>query len=138
MLQNCRTTDQKNAFDSITNIIEKYYPGGPGDSIAKHKAVQQPLISLIGIPGVGKSCVVLNIRKWVSLRIPTEKRPLTYDISDSDEASALVNEALSMDDCQSRGKAPAIAYSGAAAGASRGHTIHKALGFGDGDLPKTY
>lgn len=138
-IQNCRSRDQRDTFDTLSNCIQQHYFGPSmkqsGASLNRLETYE-PFLTVVGVPGSGKSWVLSSLREWINITIGPTQTPFTAAgiEAENDPVSRHLNDALSVESKKSYGRAPAMAYSGAAAGVIQGHTIHKALGFGRGDL----
>lgn len=141
ILASCLSEGQTFAIKTITNCLENYY-FGPLHATSHQSPVSEPFFTIVGVSGAGKSWLISNLRKWIELRIPRAQLPYTQSIQVEDQGSSdyqvnldrHVVDILAAPSHKSYGKSPTLAYSGAAVGVVRGHTIHTALGFARGDL----
>lgn len=141
ILSECKSEGKHFAFRTVTTALERFYFGCEHHTqthILASSWETAPLLSIVGVPGAGKSWLISAIRKWIAIRIPTSTLPFftntCIQTEDSDPVTKELNAAMHIKNPLSYGPAPAMAISGAAAGVLGGHTINKMMGFNRQEL----
>ena len=122
-------------FDDFNRNIKKSAQLGSHNlNLPNFNENNNPILSIIGVPGAGKSWIVSKLRYYCSLRLSkncfpkkSEENIFLNNISPDTELTNSIKKSISIDEDGSFGRSAAICLSGAASGLIGGFTIHHAL-----------
>lgn len=74
-LYECKNKDQRNALRTVTEVLESYYFGSFTKKVREIDVKDTPILTMIGVPGAGKSWIIGKIRTWIDIRLKITDLP---------------------------------------------------------------